>query len=102
MVIALTYLQYTELISSFFGIIVGKPNNSHCIKLNFLLLADSFADSGKPMSDVKKRIGELILIFDENLEFVDENWLIDVKSPFVVAKRADAEIGTYVKPTQLA
>jgi hypothetical protein len=49
--------------------------------------ADTPVDSGKPIDDVEKRIGELILIFDSNLEFIDENWLIDVKSPFVVAKR---------------
>jgi len=28
--------------------------------------------------------GELSLIVDENLDFVDENWFIDVDSPFVV------------------
>lgn len=75
-----------ELVSSSLGITVGEPENSHWLKLKFLLLADTSADSGKPVSDVEKRIGELVLIFDSNLEFVDENWLIDVKSPFVVAK----------------
>lgn len=74
-----------ELVSSSLGITVG-PDNSHWLKFKFLLLADTSADSGKPVSDVEKRIGELVLIFDSNLEFVDENWLIDVKSPFVVAK----------------
>ena len=77
-----------ELVSSFFGITVGETDNSHWLKFKFLLLADTSADSGKLVSDVEKRIGELVLIFDSNLEFVDENWLIDVKSPFVVAKRS--------------
>ncbi len=74
-----------ELVSSSLGITVGS-DNSHWLKFKFLLLADIFANSGKAVSDVEKRIGELVLIFDENLEFVDENWLIDIKSPFVVAK----------------
>lgn len=30
--------------------------------------------------------GELSLVVNENLDFVDENWFIDVDSPFVVAK----------------
>ena len=76
-----------ELVSSCFGITVG-PDNCHWLKFKFLLLADTSADSGKLVSDVEKRIGELVLIFDSNLEFVDENWLIDVKSPFVVATRS--------------
>lgn len=76
-----------ELISSSLGITVGEPDDSHWIKLKFLLKADTSADSARLISDVEKRIGELILIFDSNLEFIDENWLIDVKSPFVVAKR---------------
>jgi len=30
---------------------------------------------------------KLAIIFDSKVEFIDENWLSDVKSPFVVAKR---------------
>jgi len=78
---------YAELVSSSLGITVGENDNSHWIKLKFLLKAETSVDSDKPVSDVEKRIGELTLIFDSNLEFIDENWLIDVKSPFVVAKR---------------
>lgn len=77
---------YAELVSSSLGITVGENDNSHWIKLKFLLKAETSVDSDKPVSDVEKRIGELTLIFDSNLEFIDENWLIDVKSPFVVAK----------------
>ncbi|MBD2184986.1 hypothetical protein H6S82_04600 [Planktothrix sp. FACHB-1355] len=32
-------------------------------------------------------IGDLILVLDENLQIVDENWIIDVESPFVLAKQ---------------
>jgi hypothetical protein len=50
-----------------------------------LLKADTSVDLGKQVGDVEKRIGELILIIDSNIELVDENWLIDIKFPFVVA-----------------
>lgn len=85
--IAFVGSPYAELVSISLGITVGENDNSHWIKLKFLLKADTSVDSDKPVSDFEKRIGELILIFDSNLEFIDENWLIDVKSPFVVAKR---------------
>jgi hypothetical protein len=76
-----------ELVSSSLGITVGENDNSHWIKFKFLLKADSSVNLDKPVSDVEKRIGEFTLIFDSNLEFIDENWQINVKSPFVVAKR---------------
>jgi hypothetical protein len=85
--IAFIGFPYAELVSSSLGITVGEDDNYHWIKLKFLLKADSSVDLDKPVSDVEKRIGELTLIFDSNLEFVDENWQINVKSPFVVAKR---------------
>lgn len=85
--IAFVGYPYAELVSSSLGITVGENDNSHWIKLKFLLKAETSVESDKTVSDVEKRIGELTLIFDSNLEFIDENWLIDVKSPFVVAKR---------------
>ncbi|NER33352.1 MAG: hypothetical protein F6J93_04670 [Oscillatoria sp. SIO1A7] len=30
-------------------------------------------------------IGELMLIYNENMEFVDENWQLDLNSPSIVA-----------------
>ena len=45
------------------------------IKLKFWLKVDSDDDE----------IGELTLILDANLKVVDENWSVDVESPFVVA-----------------
>ena len=38
------------------------------------------ADSGSKVS-----IGELLLVLNEDLEVVDENWVIDLRSPYVVA-----------------
>ncbi len=61
-----------ELVSSSLGITVGENDNYHWIKLKFLLKADTSVDLDKPVSDFEKRIGELTLIFDSNLEFVDK------------------------------
>jgi hypothetical protein len=33
-------------------------------------------------------IGELSLILDDNLQIIDENWLIDINSPYVLAVRS--------------
>jgi hypothetical protein len=85
--IAFVGSPYAELVSSSLGITVGENDNSHWIKLKFLLKADTSVDLDKPVSDFEKIIGELTLIFDSNMESIDENWLIDVKSPFVVTKR---------------
>ena len=32
-------------------------------------------------------IFELTLVFNSKMEFIDENWIIDVESPFIIAKR---------------
>ena len=50
------------------------------IQLKFVLnLAEISAETISP----NPRIGELMLIYDENLEFIDENWQIDIHSPFI-------------------
>ena len=36
--------------------------------------------------DGDDEIGELTLILDTNLKIIDENWSLDIESPFVVAK----------------
>ena len=52
----------------------------HCeLKHDISLLEENNVDDN---SD----IGELVLILDPNLEIVDENWSIDVESPFVIVK----------------
>jgi hypothetical protein len=30
-----------------------------------------------------ENIGELVLIYNENLELIDENWLLDIDSPLL-------------------
>ena len=33
-------------------------------------------------------LGELLLIYNENLEFIDENWDLDINSPFIEVLRS--------------
>lgn len=50
------------------------------IQLKFVL---NVAEISPETISPNPRIGELMLIYDENLEFVDENWQIDIHSPFI-------------------
>ena len=53
-----------ELISSS----IGVNRNQRFIQLKFILQAEI---------NNKVRIGELTLIYNENMEFINENWLLD-------------------------
>ncbi|MCC3570520.1 MAG: hypothetical protein JGK30_00195 [Microcoleus sp. PH2017_40_RAT_O_B] len=77
-----------ELIARSIGTnIINNHPTSHWIKLKFLLKADLSAGENNLVSDNgDDEIGELTLILDGNLKVIDENWLIDIESPFVVAK----------------
>ncbi|WP_071189908.1 hypothetical protein [Trichormus sp. NMC-1] len=91
---AITLPQTTkaELISSS----VGFSRNKRFLKLQFSLLAydwsiqkafeaswfpedKSYQKENQPL----EKIGELVLIYNENMEFVDENWLLDIDSPLL-------------------
>jgi hypothetical protein len=67
--------------------IINNHPTSHWIKLKFLLKADLSAGENKLVSDDgDDEIGELTLILDAHLKVIDENWLIDIESPCVIAK----------------
>ncbi|MCF4965833.1 hypothetical protein [Nostoc sp. CMAA1605] len=68
-----------ELISSSIGI----THKERFLQLKFSLIADA-TDNIKSASRQGQKIGELVIIYDENLEFIDENWLLDVDSPLLV------------------
>ncbi|MFB2968576.1 hypothetical protein ACE1CD_06360 [Aerosakkonema sp. BLCC-F183] len=73
-----------ELISSS----IGVTDREEWIQLKFVLKADRLASEDKlSHGRTEKKIGEVILIYDKNMEFVDENWQIDIDSPFVIVKR---------------
>ena len=61
-------------------------SKSRSINMTFLLKGDT-SSLNIPHDDADdNEFGELSLVVNENLEFVDENWFIDVDSPFVIAK----------------
>ena len=72
---------YVELVSSSLGI----TDRERWIQFKFFLKADTNASEKKVITHPQK-FGELILIYDENLEFIDEKWQIDIDFPLVVTK----------------
>ncbi len=68
-----------ELVSSS----IGVNHEERFLQLKFLLIADAI-DNTKTANSNAQKIGELVLVYDENLEFIDENWLLDVDSSFLV------------------
>ena len=77
---------YPELVSATLGYTSEDEENNKWIKLTFSLQAEPRLSVKESVID-HKEVAELTLIVDENLEFIDENWFIDVDSDFVVAKR---------------
>lgn len=57
-----------ELVSSS----IGVTYKEHFLQLKFFLIASAV--------DGTQKLGELVLIYNENLEFIDENWLLDIDS----------------------
>ncbi len=68
-----------ELVSSS----IGVTQKERFLQLKFLLIADA-VDNTRTASSNAQKLGELVLVYDENLEFIDENWLLDVDSSFLV------------------
>ncbi|MBO1065075.1 MULTISPECIES: hypothetical protein [Nostocales] len=56
-----------KLVSSF----VGITQDNRFLKLKFSLM------------NFLENIGELVLIYNENLELIDENWFLDIDSPML-------------------
>lgn len=69
-----------QLISSSLGVTPTQAGNTHWLQLKYsLTISPSIS------------VGELLLILNDSLEVIDENWLIDVRSPYVIAT-VDQEI----------
>jgi len=62
---------------------IGITDKQRWMKLNFALKANK----GDSENQQERAIANLTLIYDDNLQFVDENWQININSPLVVAKR---------------
>ncbi|MDZ8087216.1 MAG: hypothetical protein RMY16_16910 [Nostoc sp. DedQUE12b] len=77
--ITLPHTLEAELVSSS----IGVTHKERFLQLKFLLIADA-VDNTKTASSNIQKLGELVLVYDENLEFIDENWLLDVDSSFLM------------------
>ncbi|QLE49837.1 hypothetical protein FD724_18240 [Nostoc sp. C057] len=64
-----------ELVSSS----IGVTHTERFLQLKFSLIADG-ADVTQAQSNHTQKIGELVLVYNESLEFIDENWLLDIDS----------------------
>ncbi|MEH2147967.1 hypothetical protein [Nostoc sp.] len=60
-----------ELVSSSIGVTYKEP----FLQPKFFLIASAV--------DGTQKLGELVLIYNENLEFINENWLLDIDSPML-------------------
>ena len=64
--------------------------SEYWIKLKFLLQGDLSTDVEKSLS-LDNIIGEMTLILDPNFKLIDENWSININSPFITAKLGKEE-----------
>lgn len=76
--ITLPRILEAELVTSS----IGVTHTERFLQLKFSLIADG-ADATQAQNNHTQKIGELVLVYNENLEFVDENWLLDVDSPML-------------------
>ena len=64
-----------ELVSSSLGITPDPSGDTPWLKFRYMLI----------VADSTTSIGELNLILNDSLEVIDENWLIDLHSPYVLS-----------------
>lgn len=83
--ICFTQRPIPKLISRSLGLTSQELGNVNWLQLKYALTIPTSGDSPNLHPSSMTAIGELSLILDENLEIFDENWLIDLKSPCVLA-----------------
>ena len=83
--IRFTQLPTPELISSSLGLTTKETGNTNWLQLRYSLTIPSSIDATALHQSSATTIGELSLILDDSLEVTDENWLIDIRSPYVLA-----------------
>ncbi|BAY39019.1 hypothetical protein NIES2111_33690 [Nostoc sp. NIES-2111] len=76
--VTLPYEIDAELISSS----IGVSHRERFLKLKFLLTASSFEPKTASDENIQK-IGELELVYDESLKFIDERWLLNIDLPMI-------------------
>jgi hypothetical protein len=73
--IRFTHTLIPTILSSSLGITPDRSGDTPWLKFSYALT----------VSDSENSIGELNLILNDSLEIIDENWLIDIHSPYVVS-----------------
>lgn len=76
--ITLPRILEAELVTSS----IGVTHTERFLQLKFSLIADG-ADATQAQNNHTQKIGELVLVYNENLEFIDENWVLDIDSPML-------------------
>jgi len=74
-----------ELISSSLGLTTQETGNTNWLQLKYSLTIPSSANATALHPSSVTTVGELSLMLDDSLEVIDENWLIDIRSPYVLA-----------------
>lgn len=57
---------------------IGMTGRKRWIQMKFFLEVNQINFEVQYIANNSLKIGELILIYDENLEFIDENWQINI------------------------
>jgi hypothetical protein len=70
-----------ELVESY----IGVTHTKRFLKLKFILQPGINTSNNKPLET--QNIGNLTLVYDENMEFIDEKWLLYIDSPLLEVKR---------------
>ncbi|MBN3898748.1 MAG: hypothetical protein HWQ41_26810 [Nostoc sp. NOS(2021)] len=76
--ITLPRLLKAELVSSS----IGVTHKERFLQLKFFLIS-SAVDGTQTTNNNAQKLGDLVLIYNENLEFIDENWFLDIDSPML-------------------
>ncbi|NJK74717.1 MAG: hypothetical protein HC942_12360 [Microcoleus sp. SU_5_6] len=70
-----------ELVSSS----IGVADKKRWIKLKFVLQDKNTTSQYLLGGNLTNNLGELTIIYDENLQFIDENWQINMDNPLIVS-----------------
>jgi hypothetical protein len=67
-----------DVVTELIGSSVEVNHRKRFFKLRFILTAGA-----KLPTSSSQKIGELLLVYNENLEFIDENWHLAIESPLL-------------------
>jgi hypothetical protein len=81
-IITLPRTLEAELVSSS----IGVSQEERFLQLKFFLIASAVNDT-QTASNNPQKLADLVLVYNENLEFIDEKWLLDIDSPMLEIKR---------------